>query len=98
LPGSSRHRAAALAARFAGTVRISRRLVEAIARGEAQTAERIARELNEYVRAQVVAHFSVDLARQVQLPTPRRRENMNDESGPAKVVRLYAKAKQRSGD
>ncbi len=42
-------------------------------RGDAQESERIARELNEYVRAQVVAHFSVDLAHQVTLPTPQRR-------------------------
>jgi DNA-binding GntR family transcriptional regulator len=73
LQSASRNRAAALAARFSGTVRISRRLVEAIARGAAPEAEQIARELNEYVRAQVVAHFTVDLAHQISLPTPRRR-------------------------
>jgi DNA-binding GntR family transcriptional regulator len=73
LPSASRNRAAALAERFSGTVRISRRLVEAIARGAAPEAEQIARELNEYVRAQVVAHFSVDLAHQISLPTPQRR-------------------------
>ena len=73
LPSASRNRAAALAERFAGTVRISRRLVEAIARGAAAEAEQISRELNEYVRAQVVAHFSVDLAHRIALPTPQRR-------------------------
>ena len=86
LPSASRNRAAALAERFSGTVRISRRLVEAIARGEAQEAEQIARELNEYVRTQVVAHFSVDLAHRVALPTPQRRTDARDAAG--KVVRL----------
>jgi len=93
LPSGSRHRAAALAERFAGTVRISRRLVEAIARGDAQGAERIARELNEYVRAQVVAHFSFDLPRQIQLPTPRPRAG-GDARG--QIVRLYAKSRRRN--
>jgi DNA-binding GntR family transcriptional regulator len=73
LPSASRNRAAALAERFAGTVRISRRLFEAIARGAAPEAEQIARELNEYVRSQVVAHFSVDLAHRIALPTPQSR-------------------------
>ena len=97
LPGASRNRAGALAERFAGTVRISRRLVEAIARGEAQAAERIARELNEYVRGQVVAHFSVELAHQVQLPTPQRRAEPSGANARGKVVKLYAKSRQRSG-
>jgi len=86
LPNASRNRAAALAERFAGTVRISRRLVEAIARGAAPEAEQIARELNEYVRAQVVAHFSVDLAHQVTLPTPQRRAAARQPVG--QVVKL----------
>ena len=81
LPNASRNRAAALAERFSGTVRISRRLVEAIARGEAQEAEQIARELNEYVRTQVVAHFSVDLAHRVALPTPQRRADIGRAGG-----------------
>jgi DNA-binding GntR family transcriptional regulator len=97
LPGSSRNRAAALAERFSGTVRISRRLVEAIARGDGPVAERIARELNEYVRGQVVAHFSERSARQVQLPTPRPREDAKAARSPAKVVKLYSKTRQRSG-
>jgi DNA-binding GntR family transcriptional regulator len=95
LPSASRHRAAALAERFSGTVRISRRLVEAIALGEAQGAERIARELNEYVRAQVVAHFAVGLAHQVQLPTPQRRGDVG--RGEGQVVKLHPKSRQRSG-
>jgi DNA-binding GntR family transcriptional regulator len=84
LPSASRNRAAALADRFSGTVRISRRLVEAIARGEAREAEQIARELNEYVRAQVVANFAVDLAHQIALPTPRRRAD----TPAAQIVKL----------
>lgn len=93
LPGGSRNRAEALAERFAGTVRISKRLVEAIAQGDAPAAEQTARELNEYVRAQVVAHFDVGLARRIQLSTPARREG---ESAP-RVVRLEAKTHRRSG-
>jgi DNA-binding GntR family transcriptional regulator len=86
LPNASRNRAAALAERFAGTVRISRRLIDAIAAGDAQESERIARELNEYVRAQVVAHFSVDLAHQVTLPTPQRRTESRQ--GHGQIVKL----------
>ncbi|HLI21060.1 MAG TPA: GntR family transcriptional regulator [Stellaceae bacterium] len=73
LPSASRNRGAALAERFAGTVRISRRLVDAIAAGDARESERIARELNGYVRAQVVAHFAVDVAHRIALPRPHRR-------------------------
>jgi DNA-binding GntR family transcriptional regulator len=86
LPSASRNRAAALAERFAGTVRISRRLVEAIARGAAPQAEAIARELNEYVRTQVVAHFSVDLAHQIALPTAPPRAEPRQASG--QIVKL----------
>ncbi|HVA14000.1 MAG TPA: GntR family transcriptional regulator [Stellaceae bacterium] len=89
LPSASRNRAAALADRFSGTVRISRQLVEAIARGAAQDADRIARALNEYVRAQVVAHFSVDLAHQVTMPTPQRRAEPRGTAG--QIVKLHAK-------
>ncbi len=97
LPGSSRNRAAALADRFAGTVRISRRLVEAIAHGDGALAESVARDLNEYVRAQVVAHFAERSASQVQLPIPRRREDAPDVRDRGKVVKLYSKTRQRSG-
>jgi hypothetical protein len=86
LPNASRNRAAALAERFSGTVRISRRLIDAIAAGDALGSERIARELNEYVRAQVVAHFSVDLAHQVTLPTPQRRTESRQ--GHGQIVKL----------
>ncbi len=86
LPNASRNRAAALAERFSGTVRISRKLVDAIAAGDARESERIARALNEYVRAQVVAHFSVDLAHQIALPTPQRRAE--PPSGAGQVVKL----------
>ena len=86
LPNASRNRAAALAERFSGTVRISRRLVEAIARGAAREAEQIARELDEYVRAQVVAHFSVDLAHRIALPTPQRRADPSEAAG--QIVKL----------
>ena len=97
LPYASRNRAAALADRFSGTVRISRRLVEAIARGDGPVAERIARELNDYVRAQVVAQFAERSARQVQLPTVRPREDAKGTRDQPKVIKLYSKPKQRSG-
>ena len=97
LPGSSRNRAAALADRFVGTARISKRLVEAIARGDGPVAERVARELNDYVRGQVVAHFAERSAGQVQLPIPRPREDAKDARDQAKVVKLYSKIRQRSG-
>ncbi len=95
LPGSSRNRPAALAERFSGTMRISRRLVDAIVRGEGHAAERVARELNAYVRTQVVAHFTERAARQVRLPAPRAREDGASGEGSGKVVKLVTKAKPR---
>jgi DNA-binding GntR family transcriptional regulator len=86
LPNTSRSRAAALSERFAGTARISRKLVDAIAAGDARESEQIARELNEHVRTLVVAHFSVDLAHQVTLPTPQRRPEPRQ--GPGQIVKL----------
>jgi DNA-binding GntR family transcriptional regulator len=93
LPGASRNRAAALAERFSGTVRISRRLVEAIASGDGHLAERTARELNAYVRGQVVAHFSTRLAHQVRLPVARPRTEA--EGATEKVVKLSPRLTQR---
>ncbi len=94
LPSATRHRATALADRFAGTMRISVRLVDAIEQGDASAAEEIARELNEYVRAQVVSRFSVGLGHQVQLPTAQRR---TDGETRGQVVKLPARTRQRSG-
>jgi DNA-binding GntR family transcriptional regulator len=93
LPGVSRNRAAALAERFSGTVRISRRLVEAIASGDGHLAERTARELNAYVRGQVVAHFSTRLAHQVRLPAARPR--VEAEGATDKVVKLSPRLSRR---
>jgi DNA-binding GntR family transcriptional regulator len=73
LPSASRNPGATIAKHFEGTLQITCRLVDAIARHAALEAERIARDLNEYVRGQVIAHFSVDLARRITLPTPRHR-------------------------
>ena len=88
LPGASRNRAAALAERFSGTVRISQRLVDAIARGDGHLAERTARELNTHVRTQVVENFSTRLAHQIRLPAARPRAEAGDVAAPEKVVRL----------
>src|SRR5579862_2955031 len=94
LPGSSRHRAAALAERFTGTVRLSKRLVEAIARGDGPLAERTARELNDYVRSQVVAHFVERSVRELRLPTPRPRLAAPGDAA-EKVIKLDPKSRQR---
>ncbi len=94
LPGSSRHRAAALAERFTGTVRLSKRLVEAIAKGDGPLAERIARELNDYVRSQVVAHFVERSVRELRLPTPRPRLAAPGDAA-EKVIKLDPKSRQR---
>jgi DNA-binding GntR family transcriptional regulator len=92
LPAASRHRAAALAERFTGTMRISQRLVEAIAQGDGPLAEEVARELNAYVREQVIAHFSVELARQFRPPVPPPRATAG---APGKIVKLYSKTRQQ---
>src|SRR5262249_8269894 len=93
LPNASRNRGQALAERFAGTVRISRQLVEAIAAGDGPAAEQIARELNQYVRGQVIAHFSVDLAHQIHVEAPPRRADVGAAGGA--VVQLDSKPRLR---
>jgi DNA-binding GntR family transcriptional regulator len=97
LPASSRNRAAALAERFTGTARISKRLVEAIAKGDGPVAERTARELNDYVRSQVVAQMAERTARDLRLPTPQPRADLVSGAAAEKVIKLYSKSKPRSG-
>lgn len=73
LSGTAYDKGRALADRFAGTATISARLVRAIAKGDGRAAERTARELNAFVRNQIISILSVSLAREVALspPTPK---------------------------
>ncbi|MDH4191853.1 MAG: hypothetical protein OEW21_16825, partial [Betaproteobacteria bacterium] len=68
--GTAHGKGHALADRFKGTARISVKLVRAIERGDGKAAARVARELNAFVRAQVVDHFSSGLASRIALPDP----------------------------
>lgn len=65
-----------LAERFLGTYRILERLVRAIGSREVKAAERLARELNDHIRDQVVAIFSASLGRGITPPIaePRVRD------------------------
>ncbi len=65
-----------LAERFFGTHRILERLVRAIGRRDVKAAERLARELNDHIRDQVVAIFSASLGREIARPAaaPRDRD------------------------
>jgi DNA-binding GntR family transcriptional regulator len=73
LPGTAHRKGHALADRFKGTVRISAKLVRAIERGDGKAAAQVARELNAFVRAQVVDYFSSSLAPEIAMPQPIRR-------------------------
>jgi DNA-binding GntR family transcriptional regulator len=76
LPGTTFDKGQALADRFRGTARISAEVVRAIDRQDPQEARRLGRELNDFVRSQVVGVLSASLARQVEIELPgRRRKN-----------------------
>jgi DNA-binding GntR family transcriptional regulator len=66
--GSEQKRDRALAERFSGTLSISEKLVNAIATGDAKVAEVLARELNTYVRRQVIELLSASLVADIELP------------------------------
>lgn len=68
LAGTAHGKGHALADRFKGTAAISVRLVHAIGRGDGVKAAQVARELNAFVRAQVVDYFSSSLASEIALP------------------------------
>jgi DNA-binding GntR family transcriptional regulator len=70
LAGPAHGKGHALADRFKGTASISARLVVAIERGDGEAAARVARELNAFVRAQVVDYFSSSLASEIAIPPP----------------------------
>jgi DNA-binding GntR family transcriptional regulator len=62
-----------LARRFVGTARISARLVRAIEKGAGREAERLGRELNTFVRRQVIGVLSESLAHEIELRRPAAR-------------------------
>ena len=70
LSGTAYDKGRALADRFAGTARISAKLVRAIADGDGHAAERTARALNAFVRSQIICILTGSLAREVMLPAP----------------------------
>jgi DNA-binding GntR family transcriptional regulator len=87
LSGTSHGRGRALADRFAGNARICERLVKAIEKGDGLAAERLARELNAYIRSQVMDLMSASLAAAIPLPQPAPRaghDTISKNSGPAK--------------
>ena len=73
LPGTAYGKGHALADRFKGTAQISKKLLCAIEDGQGKRAAQVARELNEFVRAQVIACFSPSTALEVVLPLPGER-------------------------
>jgi DNA-binding GntR family transcriptional regulator len=70
LPGTTYDRGHALADRFTGTARISARLVEAIEQRDAAAAEKLARQLNDFVRSQVIELLSASLGKHVEVRLP----------------------------
>ena len=73
LPGTAYGKGHALADRFQGTAQISKKLLRAIEDGNGKAASQVARQLNEFVRAQVIACFSPSTALEVSLPLPGKR-------------------------
>lgn len=70
LPGTSYGAGQALADRLRGAAMFTARLVRAIERGDGKAAERIAGELNEYARRQVIEELESSLAPNVKMPKP----------------------------
>jgi DNA-binding GntR family transcriptional regulator len=70
LPGTTYDKGQALADRFRGTARISAHLVRAIERQRPAEAGQLARQLNEFVRSQVIGVLSASLGRQIAVPLP----------------------------
>ena len=67
LPGTTYDKGQALADRFRGTARLSVLLTRAIEAKDAARAQRLARELNEFVRQQIVGVLSSSLAKEMDL-------------------------------
>jgi DNA-binding GntR family transcriptional regulator len=70
LPGTSYGKGHALADRLRGAAKFTRSLVRAIEKGDGKAAERIAGELNDYARRQVISELQSSLAPKVTLPRP----------------------------
>jgi DNA-binding GntR family transcriptional regulator len=80
----SSRKAPAPADRFAGTLRLSEKLVRAIDKGDGPAAEATARELNAYVREQVMDMLSANLAAEIDLPRPAAERDAAGASRPGK--------------
>jgi DNA-binding GntR family transcriptional regulator len=70
LPGTTFDKGQALADRFRGTARLSSELVRAIGGRRPEEARRLGRELNEFVRGQVIGVLSASLGKQIEVPLP----------------------------
>ena len=75
LPGTTYDKGQALADRFRGTARISSDVARAIERQDAPEAKRLGRQLNEFVRSQVIGVLTASLGKQIDVPLPRRSTN-----------------------
>jgi DNA-binding GntR family transcriptional regulator len=72
--GSAQKKGRDLTDRFRGTLHILEKLVRAIGNSNVKAAENLARELNVYVRQQVIELFSASLAGEIELPHVKRKE------------------------
>jgi DNA-binding GntR family transcriptional regulator len=68
LSGPAYSKGYAVADRFAGTIPILEKIVRAIEKGDPAAAERSARELNGFVRGQVVELLTATLGQKIRLP------------------------------
>jgi DNA-binding GntR family transcriptional regulator len=96
LPGTTFDKGSALADRFTGTVKLSAQLVRALARGNAKRAGELARQLNEFVRSQVVAVLSASLGGRLALPFPRDTERKISGSGVAAKKKRTPRVRSQS--
>jgi DNA-binding GntR family transcriptional regulator len=91
----SSREAPAPADRFAGTLRLSERLVRTIGKGDGLAAERMARELNVYVRQQMMDMLSANLAAGIALPPPGKRTEADSAVEPQARKRQGRRVRER---
>ena len=84
-----------LAKRLAGALRVLDNAVDAIARGDANTAERLTRDYNGHVRKQIIDILSTSLGTEIKLsPAPREFAPVHSASPPARSTPLGARRPQ----
>jgi len=96
IAGTSHGKGHALADRFSGTARILKKLVAGISSGDLQKTDAISRELNAYIRRQVMETFEASLATKINVPPVAADESKTAPIHLRKVRRMLVAAAGRT--